>query len=70
MKTIVLRKELNASRLAYHLWLFFNNLNLTKIHIDKIVLTLRNNQEFILLEDINVDKSNIQEVKTVKKLNR
>ena len=68
MKTLILRKELTAKRLSYQLWLFFSKLKINSIYIDRISLTLNNNQEFILIEDINVDKSNTQELQTIKKL--
>ena len=58
MKTLILRKDLTAKRLSYQLWLFFSKLKINSIYIDRISLTLNNNQEFILIEDINVDKTN------------
>ena len=64
MKTLILRKDLTAKRLSYQMWLFFSKLKINRIYIDRISLTLNNNQEFILIEDINVDKSNIQELQT------
>ena len=54
MKTLILRKDLTANRLSYQLWLFFSKLKINSIYIDRISLTLNNNQEFILIEDINV----------------
>ena len=68
MKTLILRKDLTAKRLSYQLWLFFSKLKINSIYIDRISLTLNNNQEFILIEDINVDKTNTQELQTIKKL--
>lgn len=68
MKTIILRKELNATRLSCQLSNFFKNLNINNIYIEKIVLTLHNNKDFILAENISVDKTNINQIKTVKKL--
>ena len=68
MKTLILRKELTAKRLSYQMWLFFSKLKINSIYIDRISLTLNNNQEFILIEDINVDKTNTQELQTIKKL--
>ena len=65
MKTLILRKDLTAKRLSSQLWLFFSKLKINNIYIERISLTLKNNnQEFILIEDINVDKSNIQELQT------
>ena len=68
MKTLILRKDLTAKRLSYQMWLFFSKLKINSIYIDRISLTLNNNQEFILIEDINVDKTNTQELQTIKKL--
>ena len=68
MKTLILRKDLTAKRLSYQMWLFFSKLKINSIYIDRISLTLKNNQEFILIEDINVDKTNTQELQTIKKL--
>ena len=68
MKTLILRKDLTAKRLSYQMWLFFSKWKINSIYIDRISLTLNNNQEFILIEDINVDKTNTQELQTIKKL--
>ena len=55
MKTLILRKDLTAKRLSSQLWLFFSKLKINNIYIERISLTLKNNnQEFILIEDINV----------------
>ena len=68
MKTLILRKDLTAKRLSSQLWLFFSKLKINNIYIEIISLTLNNNQEFILIVDINVDKSNIHKLQTIKKL--
>ena len=68
MKTLILRKDLTAKRLSYQMLLYLSKLIINSIYIDRISLTLNNNQEFILIEDINVDKTNSQELQTIKKL--
>ena len=69
MKTVTLRKSLTEPRLTSTLRQFINkNKNKNFILIDKIVLILRNNQEFKLLENIILDTNNQPQINTVLKL--
>ena len=72
MKTIILKNPLNKINLLRNTANFFKelkqNLYTNKIFIDKIILTLKNGDEYILLDNIPCDLSNKDVVISLRRL--